>query len=200
MKRIKRNKTTNTSPNYKFPVGMQVTIVEPGYTYPTYRDKFEELEFTNTVENLGFPRGTTCTIFARIEHESNGKLLYALSMPDSERQCLISEDGVTELVRSKHTTKKLEFIEIRPALSLCHWNHESQILHINAETLNIRHGSFENDVVLRVRNEETGGYGDFVPFAHNVDHTVYQGLGIPVTLLCYWLEKSFVHRTRKTVV
>jgi len=197
---MKRKKNTMLTRDYKFPVGMQVTVVEPGYTYPSYRDKFEELEFTNTTENLGFPIGTTCTIFARTEHDSNGKLLYALNGPDSERQCLISEDGITELVRSEHTTKKLVFKEIRPALSLCCWDRGSKTLHINAETLNIKHEDFENDVMLRVHNEETGGYGDFVPVGHKIDVTTYRGLGIPVTLRCYWNEKSFAHNMRKTVI
>ena len=199
---------------HKFEAGKRVTVIEPGHTYPSFSTMFEKHYFKNTAENPAFPRGTNAIITAVDMHPSpisGGEVaLYALAANiDGEvKECIIGETGlVTEITHITHTSN-VKFIRLHPNLSLCHWDAKINMLVINGETLmsslsaqnvQLREGC-TGDVIIRIHNDATGGYGDFRHVGSSRYYARFIGLGIDTHMRFYWDQKMFAHDLRKIVI
>lgn len=199
---------------HKFEAGKRVTVIEPGHTYPSFSTMFEKHYFKNTAENPAFPRGTNAIITAVDMHPSpisgGDVALYALAANiDGEvKECIIGETGlVTEITHITHTSN-VKFIRLHPNLSLCHWDSKSDVLAINGETLmsslsaqnvQLREGC-TGDVIIRIHNDATGGYGDFRHVGSSRFYAQFMGLGIDTHMRFYWDQKMFAHDLRKIVI
>lgn len=199
---------------HKFEIGQRVTVIEPGHTYPSFSTMFEKHNFLNTAENPAFPRGTNAVITAVDMHPSpisGGDVpIYALAANiDGEvKECIIGETGlVTEITHITHTSD-VKFIRLYPDLSLCHWDSKSDVLAIDGETLmsnlskqnvDLQEGC-KGDVIVRIHNEETGGYGDFRHIGSSRYYARFMGLGIDTHMRFYWDQKMFAHDMRKIVI
>ena len=202
---------------HKFEVGKRVTVIEPGHTYPSFSTMFEKHNFANTAENPAFERGTNAYITAVDVHPnpitglSGGDVVvYALATNiDGEvKECIIGETGlVTEITHITHTSD-VKFVRLYPDLSLCHWDAKSNVLAINGETLmsglsaqnvQLREGC-TGDVIIRIHNDATGGYGDFRHVGSSRYYARFIGLGIDTHMRFYWDQKMFAHDLRKIVI
>ena len=202
---------------HKFEVGKRVTVIEPGHTYPSFSTMFEKHNFKNTAENPAFERGTNAYITAVDVHPnpitglSGGDVVvYALATNiDGEvKECIIGETGlVTEITHITHTSD-VKFIRLYPNLSLCHWDAKIDMLVINGETLmsslsaqnvQLREGC-TGDVIIRIHNDATGGYGDFRHIGSARYYAQFMGLGIDTHMRFYWDQKMFAHDLRKIVI
>ena len=202
---------------HKFEVGKRVTVIEPGHTYPSFSTMFEKHNFANTAENPAFERGTNAIITAVDVHPnpitglSGGDVVvYALATNiDGEvKECIIGETGlVTEITHITHTSD-VKFIRLYPNLSLCHWDAKIDMLVINGETLmsslsaqnvQLREGC-TGDVIIRIHNDATGGYGDFRHIGSSRYYARFMGLGIDTHMRFYWDQKMFAHDLRKIVI
>ena len=203
---------------HKFEVGKRVTVIEPGHTYPSFSTMFEKHNFKNTAENPAFPRGTNAYITAVDVHPnpitglSGGDvIIYALvvNIDGKVKECIIGETGlVTEITHITHTSD-VKFVRVYPDLSLCHWDAKSNVLAINGETLitssaNVHdlrlHEGCKGDVIIRIHNEATGGYGDFRHIGSARYYAQFMGLGIDTHMRFYWDQKMFTHDMRKIVI
>ena len=202
---------------HKFEVGKRVTVIEPGHTYPSFSTMFEKHNFANTAENPAFERGTNAIITAVDVHPnpitglSGGDVVvYALATNiDGEvKECIIGETGlVTEITHITHTSN-VKFVRLYPDLSLCHWDAKINMLVINGETLmsglsaqnvQLREGC-TGDVIIRIHNDATGGYGDFRHVGSSRYYARFIGLGIDTHMRFYWDQKMFAHDLRKIVI
>lgn len=199
---------------HKFEAGQRVTVIEPGHTYPSFSTMFEKHNFDNTAENPGFPRGTNAVITAVDVHPSpisgGDVVIYALAANiDGEvKECIIGETGlVTEITHITHTSD-VKFIRLYPDLSLCHWDSKSDVLAIDGETLqhslstqnvDLQEGC-KGDVIVRIHNDATGGYGDFRHIGSSRYYARFMGLGIDTDMRFYWDQKMFAHDMRKIVI
>lgn len=200
---------------HKFEIGQRVTVIEPGHTYPNFTTMFEKHNFINTTENPSFKRGTNARITAVDMHPSpvsGGDVpIYALvACPDGEViECIIGETGlVTEITHITHTSD-VKFIRLHPDLSLCHWDSKSDVLAINGETLISSNANVQDlrlyqgckgDVIIRIHNDATGGYGDFRHIGSARYYAQFMGLGIDTHMRFYWDQKMFAHDMRKIVI
>ena len=213
----KVTKTPSDTLTHKFEVGKRVTVIEPGHTYPSFSTMFEKHNFKNTAENPAFPRGTNAYITAVDVHPnpitglSGGDVVvYALATNiDGEvKECIIGETGlVTEITHITHTSN-VKFVRLYPDLSLCHWDAKIDMLVVNGETLmsslsaqnvQLREGC-TGDVIIRIHNDATGGYGDFRHVGSSRYYARFIGLGIDTHMRFYWDQKMFAHDLRKIVI
>ena len=182
-----------TQVKHKHALNAVVTIVEPGHTYSNWTAKFKEYGFRNTSENHGLSRGTLAKITHRDIHDDGVTPIYAVHavINGEEKECVIGEKGISPVPRKPMTN--FVFKQVWPDLSLCHYDRENNVLHLNGSTLGVKHGNDDEDMVLRVYNPETGGYGDFKrvgPFLDG-DYVGYQGYGISTALRYYWNADAF---------
>ena len=76
-----------------YEIGQVVEIVNPGETYPTYKEIFEKLGFRNRIENSGFENGEIAQIFNVTMHPVTGATMLAL-VNKNGKECLIGHNGV----------------------------------------------------------------------------------------------------------
>lgn len=182
----------NTQVKHKHAVNAIVTIVEPGLTYSNWSDKFKEYGFRNTTENHQLGKGVLAKITHRGIHDDGETPIYAVHavINGEERECIIGERGISPVPRKPMTN--FVFKQVWPDLSLCHYDRKNNILHLNGSTLDVTHGKVHEDVVLRVHNPETGGYGDFKRTGLSAGNYVeYLGYGISIVLRCYFYADGF---------
>ncbi len=178
---------------HKHALNAVVTIVEPGHTYSNWTAKFKEYGFRNTSQNLPFDRGTLVKVTHRDIHDDGTTPIYAVHaiINGEERECVIGEKGISPVPRKPMT--EFVFKQVWPDLSLCHYDRENNVLHINGSGLGVKHGEDREDMVLRVYNPETHGYGDFKCLGACIgDYVAYLGYGISTTMRYY--EDSKVYR------
>lgn len=190
---------TQTQVKHKHAVNAVVTIVEPGHTYSNWSTKFKEFGFRDININHAFDAGVLAKITHCDIHDDGVTPIYAVHavINGEDRECVIGEKGISPVSRKPMTD--FVFKQVWPDLSLCHYDRENNILHLNGSTLDVKHNNDHQDMVLRVYNPETRGYGDFKyvgPFLDG-DYVGYQGYGISTTLRYYWNSKNYRDAIKK---
>ena len=69
----------------------------------------------------------------------------------------------------------------------------------NVHDLRLREGC-TGDVIIRIHNEQTGGYGDFRHVGSSRYYARFIGLGIDAHMRFYWDQKMFAHDMRRIVI
>jgi len=174
---MNRNHTRNAGMQYKpkFKIGQYVWVVEPGHTYPQFKDMFEQMLFDNKSENLAMPRYTKAKVFAIGKHPTpahRSRVIYGI-IDNSGRQTLVGESGLASCI-SYHvketdgvaTVDNVVFIDIFQEGHVMSFDEKSRIVTISDGAL-LRHKDLLKSCkdigycIIRVHNTDTDGYADF---------------------------------------
>ena len=162
---------------HKYKVGDKVWVVNPGYTYPTFAGMFKVLGFRNTTENPSFEIWTCADIWCTTAHDGTktNTPLYGIRNAQGE-ESLISERGIT--LYPAPFRRNLAGTAVYPDLSLCEvyshfprWNPNTREVTVYPSdipaamrTSVVTPASSTSRIVVRVHNEQTDGYTDYMHY------------------------------------